>query len=214
MKSKQTIVLISLCMCLVHAVTALPLMADPQAPPANSLREAREAAHEQSSSTTETDGGSLSISSRAETQSVSAELAEELAQRNVASGNILYPFSAVAETIHSHRRKRQTGTSNVVHADVCADIVSMANQNLPNDTQTPCPWNYTCSYDPDTFPHYILKARCLWNYCTYPCQNDISPATGRTIKNCVTYSTTYSFLQLSDGDVKSMTIDIGCSCRR
>ena len=238
MNSKQTIALISLCMCLVHAVIALPLMGDPQAPPANSLREAREAAQgadggaEQSSSTTETDSGSVSTSSgtpEAETQSVCepcTETAEELARRNVASGNILYPLSAMAETIHSERRKRDTesGASNVVHTDVCNDIISMANQNLPNDTQTPCPWRYTCSYHQDKFPHYILEANCLSDYCTYPCRRERSPATGpSSLKQCVKYSTTFSYLKLpengcdgtnSENEIKTMTIAIGCACSR
>ena len=213
MNSKQMIALISLCMCLVHAVVALPRMADPQAPPANRFREARNA---DSDTEIDIDGESTSTNRTVVTVSC-AQTAEKLAKMNVISENALYPFSALAETIHSHREKQHTGASDVLHADVCRDVMSMANRNLPNDTQTPCPWNYTCSYHPDKYPHYILEANCLKEYCTFPCgQSEIAN------KQCVRYSTTHSFLKLPDNgcdgtqfeeNIEDMTIYIGCDCQ-
>ena len=95
-----------------------------------------------------------------------SEKMEVLATENLAKGNKLYPFSAMAEVVHSHRRKRETGTDAELHRDVCNQIIDIALQTVPDATETPCPWTYTCTYHPNMLPHYILEAICASTYCS------------------------------------------------
>ena len=97
-----------------------------------------------------------------------SQVIEQLVAKNMDFDNILYPFSVMAETVHSELKK-QSGESAVVQADVCRKMEQVANVNLPTLTEAPCPWNYTCTYHPDIYPHYMLQARCLSTDCTYPC---------------------------------------------
>ena len=59
-----------------------------------------------------------------------SQVIEQLVAKNMDFDNILYPFSVMAETVHSEL-KRQSGESDVVHADVCRKMAQVANVNLP-----------------------------------------------------------------------------------
>ena len=227
MHSKPTIVLLIINMLLlVHAVLALPLSADPQVlfiPEALSIPEAPQSADsetETSSSTTKTGDASVSESKSSACEpctniSTDSEM-EKLAADNLANKNQLYPFSALAEVIHSHRRKRDTGTLDELHRNVCNQIRDIALQTVPGASETPCPWTYDCTYYPNMLPHYILEARCLNTTCQYPsCSQDTQgippPPSG---KHCVGYNTTYSVLDfpLNGSASRPFSVRIGCNC--
>ena len=249
MNSSIVLIIGMLCMymCRVHIVEALPLRADTgiqlqQAPPTISFRDPRETADgETETSSTETDDASVSESilssgsAGSGNQSVCepcTEAAEKVAEENTRKGNVLYPFSAMAELLHSQqRRRRETGSDDrELHRDVCNQIKGIANQNLPDHSETPCPWEYECTYRSDIFPHYILEASCSRRACTYPlCNQDTEssntdtriPPSGRS---CQPYKATYRVLQVPQngcdgGDISvsnftNLDVNFGCSCVR
>ena len=211
--AKPTIVLLTINMLLlVHAVLALPLSSGPQelfiptpeAPPQDAQIDP-----------------ATSSSGSAENQSVcepctnistDSEM-EKLAADNLANKNQLYPFSALAEVIHSHRRKRDTGTLDELHRNVCNQIRDVALQTVPGASETPCPWTYDCTYHPNILPHYIIEARCLNTTCQYPsCTQGIAPPPSG--KHCVGYNTTYSVLDfpLNGSASRPYSVHIGCNC--
>ena len=200
-----------LCMCLIYGLPVITTR------PTDGVQEARGALLDVDIETPEINSSipvpledmSAEMESGCEPHS---QVIEELVEKNMEFDNILYPFSAMAETVYS-KQKRQSGESAVVHDDVCRKIAHMANVNLPTLTETPCPWNYTCTYHPDIYPHYILQARCSSTDCTYPCSQG-----SETLETCATYSTTYTVLQLPENgcggtNFKTMTVTIGCTCK-
>ena len=197
-------------LCMYLILYGLPVIG---ARPTAGIREAREAPFDLDIGTPEInqsmpvplENGSAEIQTACEPQS---QVIEQLVAKNMEFDNILYPFSAMAETVYS-KQKRQSGESDVVHADVCRKIAHMANVNLPTLTETPCPWNYTCTYHEDIYPHYILQARCLSIDCTYPC----SQGPEALLKTCATYTTTHTVYSCSEGKYKTMTVAIGCTCK-
>ena len=66
-----------------------------------------------------------------------------------------------------------------IHKQTVCDVTTrklnhaLAPQNV-NGT-APCPWTYTCSYEDNRYPQYIVQAICQNNYCSncghflYPC---------------------------------------------
>lgn len=245
MNCSIVLIISMLCMYMspVHIglVEALPLRADPQilqALPTDSLRDTREAPQtdgesEASSTETEYARSVTSGSGGADNGTVCEpciEAAERVAEENIRNGNVLYPFSAMAEIMHSQqRRRRSSGTEDVLHRDICNEIEDIANQNLPNDQETPCPWEYECNYREDRFPHYILSARCLTPVCRYPkCIEEPERSGTETHlprppadKSCKPYTANYHVLEVPHNDCYGantalnftiLPVAMGCAC--
>lgn len=222
MHSKPTIVLLIIsALFLVHAVSAFPAeLAIPDGALAT-----QETPQDNASVPESTNSGSAEAENQSTcepctfefTSTEYSEMMEKLAADNLASNNTLYPFSAMAEVIHSHRRKRESGTGEALHLDVCNRIKDIALQTVPDDTETPCPWTYDCTYYPNMLPHYILQANCTNSTCSYPLscsqENPSLPPTPPS-KRCLPYNTTYSVLDfpLNDEPSRPFPVQIGCAC--
>ena len=54
--------------------------------------------------------------------------------------------------------------------ETCDIMVKKLNNFAPSNTSS-CPWEYVCDHDDNRFPKYIIKAKCLNNYCE-SCNNE------------------------------------------
>lgn len=78
------------------------------------------------------------------------------------------------------------------HSGVCKAIESKLNHIV--EKINVCPWNYTCTYNHNRYPHYLLQANCRYSQHIPSCKDDKPPQ----LKTCIPITAMFSVLMATE----------------